>query len=206
MTKLFEQIEKAMTDLIHGWTTKEKGCLMAACIVALRPKYSIEIGVYAGKGLVCMGLAHKFLGSGMAIGIDPYSKQASVEGQVKKEDKEFWSNLDHDGIHALAQKTLFDYAINNTAKIERMRSDQFDPPDGIGVLRIDANHSHQALLDAKRYAPFVNRGGIVFCDDLQWEGGGTINARDWMLSHGFKSLYILDEGANGGTTEVLQKT
>jgi len=205
MTNLFKQIEESLTAIAHGWTSNYKACIMASAVVALRPKFSVEIGVYAGKGLVTLGLAHKAIGSGMAIGVDPYSAQDSADGQVKPEDKEFWSKLNHEVIFKLAQENLFKFAVQNTARIERKRSDQFEPPDGIGVLRIDANHGPSAIADAKRYAPFVQRGGILFLDDLNWEGDSVKQAHAALIRSGWKELYQFDEKENGGATSVLQK-
>ena len=205
MINLFQQVVASINGNPHGWTTPEKGCIMAATIVALRPRFSIEIGVYAGKGLVAMGLAHKAIGHGMTIGVDPYSATASVEGQVKAEDKDFWGKLDHEAVFKLAQQNIFTHAVQNTCKIERCRSDKFDPPDGVGVLRIDGNHSEMALKDALRFSPFVVRGGILFLDDFDWSGGGVEKAFNALLSAGWKKIYELDEKENGGRTMVLQK-
>jgi len=205
MTTLFKQIEDMLAQVQHGWTTPEKACIMASAVVALRPKFSVEIGVYAGKGLLTLGLAHKALGFGMAIGVDPYSSKASADGQVKPEDKEFWSKLNHEAIFKMAQENLFKFSVQNTARIERKMSEQFDPPDGIGVLRIDGNHGEMVLADIRRYTPFVDRGGILFLDDLQWVGGSPKKALEKLVKSGWKHLYDFDEKENGGLTAVLQK-
>jgi len=205
MTSLFHQVVDSINGNPHGWTTPEKGCIMAACIVALRPKFSVEIGVYAGKGLAVMGLAHKAIGFGMAVGIDPYSATASVEGQVKEADQKFWSELNHDAVFELAKEQIRKHSIQNTCKIERCRSDQFDPPDGIGFCRCDGNHGAMVLSDIRRYAPFIVRGGIFMLDDKQWEGGAVAKASQELARMGFKSLYEFDEKENGGLTEVFVK-
>jgi hypothetical protein len=205
MTTLFKQIEDMLKAVQHGWTTPEKACIMASAVVALRPKFSVEIGVYAGKGLLTLGLAHKAIGYGMAIGVDPYSSTASADGQVKPEDKEFWSKLNHEAIFKMAQENLFKFSVQNTARIERKMSEQFDPPDGIGVLRIDGNHGPSSIVDVKRYAPFIQRGGLIFLDDSDWAGGSVKEGLAILLRTGWRHIYSIDEKENGGMTEVLQK-
>lgn len=204
MTTLFNQITEALTTIAHGWTSPHKACTMASAIIALRPKFSVEIGVYAGKGLVSLGLAHKAIGSGMAIGVDPYSQSASADGQVKKEDKDFWSKLNHDAVFKMANENLFKFAVQNSARIERKRSDEFEPPDGVGVIRVDGNHGDEVLKDVERYAPFVARGGIVFMDDLNWSGGSVQAAFERLSKRGFRHLYTYTE-PDGEQWAVLQK-
>lgn len=204
MQNLFTQIDAALEGIAHGWTSPYKAHIMAACVISLRPKVSVEIGVYAGKGLITLGLAHKFIGSGVAIGIDPYSAAASVEGQVKPEDKAFWEKLDHEAIFKMATGNISRFSVSNTAKIARSRSDKFDPPDGIGFLRIDANHGESVLSDVERYVPAVVRGGFIFMDDKQWAGGSVERAFEMLKKRGVRLLYEYKE-PEGEVWGVFQK-
>jgi hypothetical protein len=168
---------------------------MAMAVLTLRPKLSVEIGVFAGKGLVALGLAHQEIASGMAIGIDPYSPINSALGQVNEPDRQFWSTLNHDAVYQMAKDTIIKLGIQNTTRIERKTSDEFAIPGDIGVLRIDGNHGEQVLKDVERYCPHVQMGGILFLDDTNWAGGAVQRAAARLPFIGFKKLYTIDDGA-----------
>ena len=192
---LFTQIEEALAANPHGWTSAQKGQAMASAILTLRPNYSVELGVYAGKGLVAMGLAHREIGHGIAIGVDPYSSQASAEGQLNSDDYKFWSTLDHNLIYQIAVSEIGKHGLQDYTKIIRMRSDQWTPPDGIGVLRVDSNHGEMVLRDIERYCPKVAKGGVLFLDDIDWTGGYVRKAADILRQTGWRELYRIDDGA-----------
>lgn len=192
---VFDEIKRALDEIQHGWTSVQKAHCMAAAIIALRPELSIEIGVFAGKGLIAMGLAHKEVGRGRVIGIDPYSPIASAEGQLNEADKEFWSKLDHEAIYHTATENIFKYGVNGFCQLVRSTSRDYQPADGVGVLRIDGNHGEQVLEDVARYAPKVRAGGILFLDDLGWTGQAVKRAAEQLSSSGWRELYRIDDGA-----------
>lgn len=192
---LFTQIENAINGNPHGWTSVSKGQAMAAAILTLRPRYSVELGVYAGKGLVTLGLAHKEIGFGIAIGVDPYSAQVSAEGQLNPNDHKFWSTLDHEMIYGWANAEVAKHGVGDFVKLIRKRSNEWTPPDGIGVLRIDANHGESVLTDVRLYCPKVERGGVLFLDDMDWTGGYVRQAAKILRDTGWRELYRIDDGA-----------
>jgi hypothetical protein len=195
MNNLFEQIDEALKKISHGWTSHEKAQAMASCILALRPLVSVEIGVYAGKGLISMGLAHKHLHRGTVMGIDPYSALVSAEGQIKPIDKEWWGKLDHEAIYKVAKESIEQLDLEKYVQLIRKKSDDVTPPKNIGVLRIDGNHGEQAIRDVKRFCPFVISGGFLFLDDLDWPGGSVNSAsKELSESEQWRELYSLDDG------------
>lgn len=193
MRELFGDVVDSVTQNKHGWTHTTKACIIAATIVALRPKYSVEIGVYAGKGLIAMALAHKAISFGMAIGIDPYSADASKHGQANPDHAKFWSELNHEAVYQECLKQLQKWQVHGYVKLERKRSDEYDPPDQIGLLRVDGNHGPVVLQDVTRYAPFVQRGGIIIMDDLNWSCGSVVKACANLDRWGFRVLYEITE-------------
>jgi hypothetical protein len=194
VTTLFSKVAFAVSAIPHGWTSPVKAQAMAAAIYALRPEISVEIGVYAGKGVVAMGLAHKEIGRGKVIGIDPYLPAASAEGQVKPEDKKFWSTLDHQAIKQMCLETLGQHGLHEVVQIISKKSDDVTPPDNIGFLRVDGNHGEQALKDAMRFAPKCRIGAILHLDDIAWSGGGVAMAAEYLVETGWVELYPLDDG------------
>lgn len=191
---IFDQIAEAVQSIQHGWTSVTQAHMLASAIIALRPETSIEIGVFAGKGLVAMGLAHREIGKGMVYGIDPYSNEASADGQVNEADQKFWGTLDHASIYNMAVDNINKFGIQNSVRLIRKTSDNFTPPPNIGVLRIDGNHGEQVVKDVSRYCPNVNMGGILFLDDLQWAGGAVMRAAAKLRETGWKEICRLDTG------------
>jgi hypothetical protein len=197
MTNLFAQVDQAITQIKHGWTSVNKGQILASMIVALRPAMTIEIGVYAGKGLVSMALAHAAIGHGMAYGIDPYNAKDSLEGQTNPEDRKFWDECDYQGMMKLCLSTLNKFECSQYAHLIVQRSDRAPlPREKCGVLRIDGNHGEMAIRDVMRWSPVVQRGGFLFIDDLEWTGKAPTRAAQWIESQSgqWQRLYGLDDG------------
>lgn len=199
MRNLFNEIEIALANIREGWTSPEKAFALASTVIALRPAISCELGVFCGKGVAAMAMAHKAIGFGRVIGVDPWSAEASKEGQLKEDDKKFWTTLDHEMIYNICKQSMDALKLNDVVELVRMRSDQYTPPDGIGLIRIDGNHGPEVLKDVKRYAPKVIQGGILFCDDKGWTGNFVDKAADWLRENGWRSLYMIED------TEVFQK-
>lgn len=195
MTKLFTQIETMLKEVGHGWTTMDEASQLACCIMAVRPIVSVEIGVYAGKGTIAMAMAHREIGYGTVIGIDPWSPVASAEGQLNPDDKKFWGNLDHNPIFKLAQENIAKHGVQDFAKLLRSTSDDAFAPDDIGVLRIDGNHGEQVEKDVRKWCPKVMMGGFLMLDDLGWTGGAVLRAAGWVRQNGFREVCRVGTGA-----------
>ncbi len=181
MIQIFQQIEKAIEEIDHGWTSPIQARQIAQAIIQLRPALSVEIGVYAGKGIVTMGLAHKFIGIGKVIGIDPYSPIASSENQVEAVHKNWWASLDHERIYNMCVTNIDKYGLNNIVTLIRQRSDDVEPPKGIGFIRIDGDHNKTAIHDVKRFCPNVIVGGVLHLDDINWKDGAREHGSDAFL-------------------------
>lgn len=190
---LFDNL-RAVTDLPHGWTSFEKAKAMACAVVALRPAVSVEIGVYAGKGLVSLALAHREINHGVAIGIDPYSAEAAIEGQ-SPEHREWWSNVDYKFILHFAMDTIDRMDVRTFARIVKTKSQDVVVPENIGVLRVDGNHGEAVLTDVRRFTPACVPGAILFLDDLEWPGLSVKQAADELEKSGWRKLYNIDDGA-----------
>lgn len=192
---LFAQIESILPDL-KGWCPPEKAQALAAMVVTLRPEVVVELGVWTGASLIPMALAVKQNGVGSVLGIDPWSSQASIEGQVKAEDQQFWSNASmHEVEFNRFMGNLDKYGLHDVVRIARKRSNDVVPPEKIGLLHIDGNHGPQAVMDVNRFAPKVVFGGLVVMDDLNWSGGFVGEAADALKNMGYKHLYPLGTGA-----------
>lgn len=185
---LFSKIDRALAHVADGWTTPEQAHSMASWIVENRPAVSVEIGVFAGKGLVCMALAHRHIQTGKVIGIDPWETEASVEGQTK-ENKTWWGSLDHESIYQKCLASVKKFDCGDYVQIVRERSQKCAVPENIGLLRIDGNHGPASLVDVKRFAPNVVVGGVLYLDDSTWPNGPLENGADeWLFDHGWEKI------------------
>lgn len=172
---------------MHGWCSPEKGCVLFALTVALKPATLIEIGTYAGRSFLplCWGLRAN--GTGKAIGIDPYDPVvSSAEGMPS--DQEWWSTLDHKLIQKTFLSFLKSFGVESVAHIIEKKSDDVDPVE-CDLLHVDGGHTDVAIRDAQRFGAKVRLGGVVVLDDIFWCGGSVLRAIDWLEENGFRECY-----------------
>lgn len=191
--KLFETIERVQPTL-PGWCCKEKAEALASIVIALRPSVSLEIGIWGGSSFIPIALAHKYVGLGVAMGIDPWNARDSVKNEVP-ENFEWWANQDHNAIREGFMRKLAELELGEWTRIFVSTSDAFSPPQNIDLLHIDGSHTEQAVRDVVRYATRVRVGGICVMDDLDWKGGNVKLAERRLLEMRFKMLYALGTGA-----------
>jgi hypothetical protein len=202
MKNLFLGIAETHAKL-EGWCDIQKAYTLASMVVALRPEVTVEIGVYGGKSFIPMALAHRFVGSGKIIGIDPWSKEVAVSVQPTNnpQHKEWWSKIDIEAIYTGFSRKIDELDLRNYVTIHRKESKFVSPPPKIGLLHIDGAHNDVAISDAKTYGPRVAFGGFCIMDDTDGgHGDSPAKAEKHLLTIGFKRLYVL------GTGSVLQRT
>jgi predicted O-methyltransferase YrrM len=195
MINLFAHVDHALGIIKDGWCSPEKAYQLAAIVAALRPIVTVEIGVFAGRSAFPMAIAHKVIGNGIVIGVDPYSVEAAVVGQ-EGDHKEWWQNSsDLDRIYKDILANIELFQLKDHLQLVRSKSDDYNPPKCIDLCHLDGNHSDQAIRDVDRFAPNVRVGGIMVCDDITWPGGGVLRAVERLQALGFVRLYPLDGGA-----------
>ena len=167
---------------------------MAALVLALRPALTIEVGVWQGSSIVPIALAHKAVGFGRVIAVDPWSAVASVQGQINPDDAKWWSEVDHERAYQTFVTVLAEEGLSQYVEIVRTTSDEYAPPDNINVLHLDGNHSDQAVRDVQKFAPKMANGGIAILDDYSWSGGGVRKACAALESLGWIEMYRLGTG------------
>ncbi len=192
--EMLSKVDDSINVSPNGWCTIPKARTMAMLIVAMKPIVSIEIGVYTGKSAIAMAIAHKFLGKGQVLCIDPWKAEASSEG-YEAEHKEWWSKIDHEAIFREFTNHLIKFGVSAQVEIKRAKSDHVEPPPVIDFLHIDGQHTEQAIRDVSRFASRVKCGGIVVMDDIEWPGGNVKVATQNLLNLGFVELFKLGTGA-----------
>lgn len=184
----------ALVPKMDGWCSVEKANDLALAVIKLRGAVSVEIGVWGGRSLLPIAMAHQEQDFGVAWAIDPWTNAASVEHQ-NEANAGWWGKVDHEMIYQRFLAHLKNEGVEKYVKVVRQKSDDVEPPPAIALLHVDGNHSDQAVKDITRFAPNVITGGFVFVDDIAWEGGGVTRAVEKLLSMGFVKLFDRDTGA-----------
>lgn len=206
--ELFEKIRESLRDGGTEWCTEQKAVALASLVIALRPKFVCEIGVWCGASLIPLALAAKSLGrwtdptSGLissckVIAIDPWDAAASAADQLPI-NAEWWGKAPHEWAYQTFLERLKRFNVEwPVVEVVRKTSDDADPPAGLGILHIDGNHGEQAITDVVNYAPNVRAGGVVILDDFHWEGDAVKRAGEQLEAMGFRALYELDTVSYG---------
>lgn len=189
----FETIERVVPTM-EGWCSVEKAFALASVVIAMRPAISVEIGVFAGRSAIPIALAHKYVGHGKLIAIDPWSTEAATEG-YSKEHKEWWSKQPLDKIKGQFLNSVATLGLTDFVDVRPCSSDAVNRPPPIGLLHVDGQHSMQALRDVQRFAPCCPPGSFCFMDDVSWEGGGPRAGVTFLKEHGWSELFQLDTGS-----------
>ncbi len=192
-TDVFRRIE-GITPQLSEWTPIDKAHTLAALVIALRPALTVEVGVWQGASLVPMALAHRAIGYGRVIAVDPWSALASIQGQVNPDDVRWWSEVDHEKAYQKFITVLAEEGVSDIVEVVRATSDEFTPPAPINCLHLDGNHGEQALRDVQKFLPHMAPGSVWILDDYPWSGGGVLKACAALKSAGCSEIYKLGTG------------
>lgn len=176
-SKLKKKAFKAMDEL-DGWCSKEKASVLIDMVLMLKPKMVVEIGVYGGKSLVPMAFALREAGSGVVVGIDPWSREESAVG-MDGVNLDFWGKLNHEKIYQGLVSKVQQFGLENQIILIRATSEKAEPIPEIDILHIDGNHSEEtSLIDVYKWVPLVRKGGLIIFDDVNW--ATTNKATAWL--------------------------
>ena len=156
---------------MEGWCTPDKGRRMAE--LAYGAHVCVELGVFGGRSLVATALALQDQGYGMVVGVDPYTKDAALEGSNSPANDQWWASVDLEKIFEGACQTVERLNLIPYVRIERARSEQIVSKfrDGIVCyLHQDGNHSAEvSCQEVLHWAPKIKKGGLWLFDDAGWE-------------------------------------
>lgn len=206
--------ESALYDLLDqilphmgGWCPIEKARFLCTWILRKRPTLIVEIGVFAGRSLIPMGLSAREVSRWITpekckvYGIDPYTLENALEGEQPAENEKWWKEVDLPSVKAAALASIATHDLGDTVQIidsPSSESIELFEDDSIDVLHIDGNHSEIASCrDVGLWFPKVKRNGIIVLDDTDWR---TVQlARDLL---NLKAQRI----RHASTWEVFQKS
>lgn len=173
---------------MHGWCTKEKATRLHQLVKERKPDVTVELGVFGGRSLIPMALAHKNLSHGICYGIDPWKNCSSVQNyDVNDPNYQWWNNLDHEMIYKSYLAALQHYGVYDIVKTYRDESknvvDMFQV-ESIDILHQDGNHSEETSTEeVLLYTPKIKKGGYWIMDDTDWDS--TTKAQSTLLEKGF---------------------
>lgn len=185
-----ELIHHLTSDEVAGWCDVEKGNVLYDLVHTYDASTVVEIGTFGGRATSVFALALKSLGRGIVFGIDPWEKQACLEGVNDVANDEYWSNMDWKslvkGYFDIFQKyDLLQYHAHLRKKDEDCL--KYFADGSIDILHIDSNHSEElACQTVHLWWPKVKLGGIVVMDDINWFG--PLQAVGVMKEYGVETL------------------
>ena len=160
------------TQTLDGWCPLEKAEALAQLVLDVKPACIAEIGVYGGRSLIPMALAARTYG-GVVHGIDPWSHEAALEGDVGAENSEWWGRLDLEKIYRGFLEGIRRFRVEDTLRVHRTTDvaalREFE--DGqIGILHVDGNHSSEVSRRyVEQWGPKLASGGYLVMDDIDWQ-------------------------------------
>lgn len=173
---------------LDGWCSDKKASFLMDFVLKKRPTIAVEIGVYGGKSLIPVAFAMKYNGHGKIYGIDPWIKEASMEG-MEGVNLEWWGNLDHNVILDKLNLHIKNFNLEKYIELIRKTSKDCKNIPNIDIIHIDGNHSEKsAYYDVTKWVPLVKKGGYIILDDLDWDG--TRKAVSWLNAHCEKVLEV----------------
>lgn len=155
--------------LCEGWTTPERGIEMAELVLETKPETIVEIGCFGARSTIAMALALRENGKGKIYTIDPWKKEAALEGE-NQANQAWWNSVDLHDIHKKAMEAIWRNGLDGWATVIREHSQNvIGLFSKIDMLCIDGNHSEVASSrDVEAFLPNVVSGGIVWFDDANW--------------------------------------
>lgn len=155
---------------MEGWCSQEKASAMADLILAEKPNTVVEIGVFGGRSLIPQALALQANDKGTIYGIDPWKKEAALEGEVGAANAEWWNSLDLHKIHNYCMDQIWANQLDKFCIILQTSSHHCAHLfNRIDILHLDGNHSElSSCRDVNNYLPYVRPGGFIWFDDTDW--------------------------------------
>jgi hypothetical protein len=179
---LSPEMEELLIESVHaipldsgGGSGSLKALILADLIIEHHVSTTVEIGVYRGRSLLPIALLFRTIGSGTAIGIDPWQ----VEAALQFDDHEIgpavndWTRIQPwDATYESVIGRIRDWDLDRYCQLLRMKSGDAASlihDHSVGLVHIDGNHDQaQVQRDVELYAPKLVPGGFLVLDDPSW--------------------------------------
>ena len=182
---LKQLVLKNFNSVTTGFCWEEKAIKLAEVIWNLKPKWSVEIGVYGGKSFLPIGTVVSYLdknrGIYRALGVDVWEACAAADHYERTPHDNFWRN------QSLLDKVRNEafYFVNNLETLSVQlyigsseQASKCFQTHQIGFCHIDGNHSeYHVYKDISNWWSKIYIGGVIVLDDVGWIPDGAV---DWV--------------------------
>jgi hypothetical protein len=189
--ELSDMLSLKRRPIIEGWTTVEKAEVLAGLVIDHKPQLLVEVGVFGGRSLFAQAMALRENGMGIVWGIDPWSLEAALEGDIGDENKKWWSeNMSLEEIYLGFVKGALDLQLMKYLRWIRERGEvvcKMFNNKTIDLLHLDGNHSELcSCRDVQLWHHKVKPGGFFIMDDTDWTT--QTKALKYMDGFGYKEV------------------
>lgn len=179
--RMVQEVRAALAAIpvdFGGGCSLGKAMVLADLVTARGFDASADIGVYRGRSLFPLAIAHRHSGVGRAYGIDPWDASEVLQHDrpdLKEELDAFAAGTDFDEIFRQVEALCVSLGLSASCRLLRMRSDRaihyFDENDiSFGLVHVDGNHDTALVKsDFELYYPRVLDGGFMVFDDISWD-------------------------------------
>ena len=177
----------------EGWYTEEKAATLCDLIFLHQPKVCVEVGVFGGRSLVPQAMALRELGGDRYIlGIDPWRLDAALEGDIGRENEEWWkNNVNLEDIYRGFIESVMANRLTFECRWIRDRSEnaaKLWDRKAIDWLHLDSNHSEEvSTRDVALWGPKMAPRSVWIMDDTDWPS--QAKAIRMILDHGYGLAY-----------------
>lgn len=190
-----EKVDAIIDETLHnldGWCTPTKGKRIARLVLEKGPGVRcVELGVFGGRSLICLALPirHCLNGIGEVHGIDPFTKDAALEGTNSKANDEWWGKIDYHAVLNKCMAVIGRLGLSHIRLLLERSQDAISKfeDDSIDILHADANHSTEtSSREVELWAPKLKPRAYWIADDIDWET--TRQAQALLIEKGFRKL------------------
>jgi predicted O-methyltransferase YrrM len=194
--RLRSEIEQMLSlkrrPIVEGWTTQEKAETLAGFIIDHKPQLLVEVGIFGGRSMFAMAMALRENGMGTIWGVDPWTLDAVLEGDIGPENAKWWTeNVNLESIYEGFVRAVLDLGLfkqcrwvrERGATVARMFNEK-----SIDLLHLDANHSEAASCrEVESWHKKLKPGGLLVADDVDWPS--VAKSLKLIRNMGYKPLY-----------------
>jgi predicted O-methyltransferase YrrM len=162
MAELARDIRPALE--IEGWLTEAQALVLGAAARRVKAGAIVELGSWKGRSTAVIGLANK--GQRRFVAVDNFNgspgESAHAEARVLPDGvlPQFLANIAKVGL-----SDAIDVVVGDSAEATKDHM----PPEGVGLLFIDAEHAKDAVLaDFRAWEPHLLPGATVIFHDFNW--------------------------------------
>jgi hypothetical protein len=166
-----------------GFCSEEKAIKLAEVVWTLKPKWSVEIGVFGGKSFIPISTAVLYIdhnrGNHRAFGVDIWEANVAADQYQNTPHENYWGNQSvHNFVRDQAfqaVKKLRTHSVQLYVSTSEEASLCFNDEE-VGLCHIDGNHSELHVhRDLNSWWPKIQTGGVIVLDDLGWIPEKAVN-------------------------------